>query len=223
MIVIATPHRRYDVLQDALARQNIHFLVARSPDEMKEERLASLDPRYIFFPHWSWKIPPEIHEKYECVIFHMTDVPFGRGGSPLQNLIVRGFLETRLSALRCTAEMDAGPVYLKETLSLDGSAEDILRRAAQLMASMMLTIIKTEPAPVAQQGQPTIFKRRTPKDGDLRPLADTKAAYDYIRMLDADGYPPAFLDTDELRFEFSQASLDDDAVYARVKISKKPV
>ncbi len=27
--------------------------------------------------------------KFECVCFHMTDVPYGRGGSPLQNLIIR--------------------------------------------------------------------------------------------------------------------------------------
>ena len=31
----------------------------------------------------------EIHENYKCIIFHMTDLPFGRGGSPLQNLISR--------------------------------------------------------------------------------------------------------------------------------------
>jgi methionyl-tRNA formyltransferase len=68
-------------------------------------------PRYVFFAHWSWKIPRAVYEAHECVIFHMTDVPFGRGGSPLQNLISRGIYETKLSALRCVEEMDAGPVY----------------------------------------------------------------------------------------------------------------
>lgn len=40
-------------------------------------------PKYIFFIHWSWIVPSVILEKFECVCFHMTDLPFGRGGSPL--------------------------------------------------------------------------------------------------------------------------------------------
>ncbi len=36
-----------------------------------------LKPRYVFFPHWSHIIPQDIYENFECVIFHMTDFPFG--------------------------------------------------------------------------------------------------------------------------------------------------
>jgi methionyl-tRNA formyltransferase len=76
-----------------------------------------------------------------CVVFHMTDVPFGRGGSPLQNLIARGIYETRLSALRCEAEVDAGTVYLKRSLSLHGLGEEIFMRAADAMAPMISEIV----------------------------------------------------------------------------------
>ena len=44
----------------------------------------------------------------------MTDLPYGRGGSPLQNLIINGHKETMMSALRCVQELDAGPIYLKK-------------------------------------------------------------------------------------------------------------
>ena len=71
-----------------------------SPDELTFETVSNLAPRYIFFMHWSWKVPEEIFNNYECICFHMTDVPYGKGGSPLQNLIVRGHRHTRLSALR---------------------------------------------------------------------------------------------------------------------------
>jgi methionyl-tRNA formyltransferase len=60
------------------------------PGDLAVEMLAALDPRYVFFPHWSHRIDSAIFERFECVIFHMTDLPFGRGGSPLQNLIARG-------------------------------------------------------------------------------------------------------------------------------------
>ena len=55
----------------------------------------------------------------------MSDLPYGRGGSPLQNLIIREHRKTMISAIQCVKEIDAGPVYLKKPLSLEGSAEEI--------------------------------------------------------------------------------------------------
>lgn len=66
-------------------------------------------------------VPEAVLIAAECVCFHMTDVPYGRGGSPLQNLIVRKHKKTKLTALKMTEEIDAGPVYCKRELSLDGS------------------------------------------------------------------------------------------------------
>ena len=102
-------------------------LVIGSHDELTKEKIDkdasmlscqnfTVEPRYIFFPHWSWKIPKEIYEHYECVAFHMTDLPYGRGGSPLQNLIVREKYYTQISAFRVTEGMDEGPIYLKHPL-----------------------------------------------------------------------------------------------------------
>ena len=221
LIVLATPHRRYDRLHAALKAAAIDFACLRSPAELTAARLAELKPRYVFFPHWSWTIPAEIYENYECVVFHMTDLPFGRGGSPLQNLIVRGFTETRVSALRCGAGIDAGPVYLKAPLSLFGTAEEILTRAAEVMSAMMMTIIRTSPVPVPQTGEPTLFKRRRPEDSDIAGLDDLDKAYDYIRMLDGEGYPSAFVETDHLRFEFSGATPAPGEIRASVRIVRK--
>jgi len=68
-----------------------HFV--KTPDELNN-LLEIITPRYIFFPHWSWIVSDEIIEEYECICFHMTDLPFGRGGSPLQNLIIQGYETT---------------------------------------------------------------------------------------------------------------------------------
>ena len=50
-------------------------------------------------------------KRYDCVIFHMTDLPYGRGGSPLQNLIIRGYKKTNVVSNKCVGEVDAGPIY----------------------------------------------------------------------------------------------------------------
>ena len=45
----------------------------------------------------------------------------------------------------------------------------------------------------------------------------------YIRMLDAEGYPKAFISLGDLKFEFTKASLNLDSVNANVKITRETV
>jgi len=98
--------------------------------ELNKEIIYNINPKWIFFPHWSWIIPPEIYKKYTCVVFHITDLPFGRGGSPLQNLISKKIYKTKISALKVTENLDAGPIYLKENFYIGlGNAEEIFIQA----------------------------------------------------------------------------------------------
>lgn len=153
----------------------------------------------------------------------MTDVPFGRGGSPLQNLIALGHSETKVTALRMVDQMDAGPVYLKRPLSLAGAAEEIFLRANNICAAMIKEIIETHPVPAPQKGEVVTFKRRTPAQSAVpQDLKDLSGLYDFIRMLDADGYPNAFIDFGGFRLEFNRAGLYDRKIVADVKISRLP-
>ena len=193
-----------------------HFLGAR--EELTLAEVRKLSPRYIFFLHWSWKVPDELISDYECICFHMTDVPYGRGGSPLQNLIMRGHRQTKLTALRMTQNLDAGPVYMKEDLSLEGRAEEIYIRATHLSARMIATLICSKLQPVAQTGEPAIFKRRKPEESEIPELESLQALHDFIRMLDAEGYPKSFLMHKGFRYEFSRAVRDDGQIVSEVTI-----
>ena len=222
-IVIATPHARNDVLERHVRKRLAGYQVVRirGKAELSVSALEKINPSLVFFPHWSWLIPREVYSSFECVIFHMTDLPYGRGGSPLQNLIVRGHTDTMISALRCVKELDAGPIYLKQPLSLAGTAEEILSRASDVMEEMIVTIVKERPQPVPQDGEIVVFKRRAPEEGDLARLTGLSKVYDHIRMLDADGYPAAFVETDNFRIEFRNAKHDGDAVEATARITGK--
>jgi methionyl-tRNA formyltransferase len=194
-----------------------HFI--RSCEELTSEVVRALNPRYIFFLHWSWKVPDEIINKDECVCFHMTDVPYGRGGSPLQNLVFRGHRHTKLTALRMTHDFDAGPIYLKEDLCLEGNAEEIYIRATYLSAQMIERIIREQPQPVQQTGEVVVFKRRKPSESEIPKIASLRALYDFIRMLDAEGYPKAFINHKGFRYGFSRAALYDGRIVADVIIT----
>ena len=205
--------------------ENLHTLTGTrfehilNPADLTFLRLSELRPRYVFFPHWSHRIPADVFQNFECVIFHMTDLPFGRGGSPLQNLVARGIYETQISALRCVEELDAGPIYLKRPLSLHGAAEEIYLRASDVVEQMIVEIIKVHPQPVEQKGEPTFFNRRTPAQGNLLEATSLNQAFDLIRMLDADGYPNAYIDVGHFRLEFNRASRKAGCLVADVRIT----
>nr|WP_317199866.1 methionyl-tRNA formyltransferase [uncultured Psychrobacter sp.] len=194
-----------------------------TPNELNAKLASGFEPRYIFFPHWRWIVPVEILNNYECVCFHMTDVPYGRGGSPLQNLIVRGHKDTVLTALQMEKGLDTGPVYLKQALSLKGSAEVIYTRSSQVAWSMIKSIIENEIKPTSQQGEIVTFQRRTPEQSEIPSGLAPERLYDYIRMLDAPDYPKAFINKGSYQIEFYQAELVGNNVNARVNIKPKDI
>ena len=153
----------------------------------------------------------------------MTDLPYGRGGSPLQNLIIRGHKKTKISAIKVSNWIDAGDVYLKSELDLSGSAKEIFIRSSLVIYNMISEILTTSPKPIPQTGKITNFKRRAPSQGSIINLTNLNEVHDFIRMLDCEGYPNAFIETSNLKFEFKNAKFDvnNNLIDANVRIFKK--
>lgn len=196
------------------------FVLYDSQEDFNLHNISSLNPEWIFVVHWSHYIPHNIWSNWNTVIFHMTDLPYGRGGSPLQNLILKGYASTKLTALKCCAELDAGDIYCQEDLALDGSAEEIFIRADAIIERLIQRILLFSPIPYPQIGTPYMFKRRTPSDSNLKlcPDGDLSTWYDYIRMLDAEGYPHAYVDICGMRMQFRRVSRRTDGLHADVVI-----
>lgn len=125
-----------------------------------EALLLDIRPRYAFFVNWSELVAtPEI-ERFECVNFHCTDLPYGRGGHPIENLLLSGVTETMMTAHRMVRELDAGPIYFKLPISLEGITKDaILDGFVEPCARLIGKIIDTEPQPEPQQGRVVRFSR----------------------------------------------------------------
>ncbi len=117
-------------------------------------------------------------------------------------------------------ELDAGPIYLKRPLGLDGRAEDIYRRLAEVVFDMIGELVDKEPKPVPQQGDPVVFPRRTTEQSRLPDDGGLARLYDFIRMLDAPSYPAAFVEWGHFRIEFTQARFADGRVEAKVTITE---
>ena len=218
-VIASTKHWNVEAFTRRRNKLPGRWLVVTSDQDLTAEFIRAFSPRYIFFMHWSSIVPAVISALAECVCFHMTDVPYGRGGSPLQNLVLRGHKDTKLTAFRMSDELDAGPVYRKLPLSLEGSAVDIFVRCAELGLDLIEWMVREEPRPKPQEGKPLVFQRRKPAQSAMPEGGKLEGIYDHIRMLDAESYPRAFLDHGTLRYTFSQAHLVDDAIDARVRIT----
>lgn len=208
-----------------LYKDKYEVKILTNKEKFTEDTIAKFNPEWIFYPHWSWLIPPEIYNKYKCVLFHITDLPFGRGGSPLQNLIFRKIYNTKISAIKVAKEIDAGPVYLKEDFYIgDGNAEEIFKSASNLIFFKMIPfIIDKNPQPIEQKGEIITFKRRKPEESELI-LANIKSLedfYDFIRMLDGEGYPKAFLKFNKFKIEFFKAQFKLNKLEGRFEITEE--
>lgn len=197
------------------------WTIVTDPVKLNTAIVQKLKPRYIFFPHWSWIVPAAILEAVECVCFHMTDVPYGRGGTPLQNLIERGHTQTMLTALKMTEKLDSGPVYLKRPLSLAGTAQEIFERASKLAFDMIEEIVKTEPKASPQVGKPVVFKRHTEAQSRLPSNENIEKLYDHIRMHDAETYKRAFIEIDSYHIELHDAQISGDTIMAKAVLRLK--
>ena len=79
----------------------------------------------------------------------------------------------------------------------------------------MRWIVDSEPIPEPQEGVPTSFVRRTPEESRLPDAAEAGTLYDHIRMLDAPGYPHAFIDHGPWRISFTTAQQVSRGIEAR--------
>ena len=119
-----------------------NILILQKKDYLNEKYLKKVNPKIIFFPHWSYKVKENIIKKYRCICFHTAPLPYGRGGSPIQNLIIRNFKKSPICAIKMTNKIDAGPIYMKKTISLSGNLNKIFERMAEKIIRMIIILSK---------------------------------------------------------------------------------
>ena len=200
-----------------------NWILITSPLQLSISKLKKININNIYFIHWSEIVSRNIYEKYNCISFHMTNLPYGRGGSPLQNLILRGKKSTKISAFRMGAKIDAGPIYLKKKLNLNGSAEEIFIRSTKITFKMIIEINKNRLSPKTQKKSKIFFRRLTKKDNNLvlDKIKNLKELYDRIRMVDAPGYPDAYIESKRFIFNFTKAKKVGKNLYSSVRIIVK--
>ena len=152
----------------------------------------------------------------------MTDLPYGRGGSPLQNLIVRNKEVTKISAFIMNNKLDSGDLISikKKTLPLDGSAQQIYERSSKIIFEMIKEIINMKKIiSFKQKGKVINFKRLKNNSEINTNIKQLDKIYDHIRMLDAKTYKNAFIKKEKLKITFSNVKKMKNKLKTNITIS----
>lgn len=209
MTYLFCAHRQWaKKLHKKLTKRYHRMMLLSDPKKLTPKYIKKINPEIIFFPDWSWIIPAEIVNNYRCVCFHESNLPKFRGGSPIQNQIIRGMAKTKSTAFLMSEGLDQGDILLQKELSLKGSLNNIFERMIKNDYEMVTKIIKGQYKMKKQVGKPSVYKRRKPEESQLKNLNYSKRyLYDFIRMLE-DPYPNAFIKIGKKKIIFKSAKYD---------------
>ena len=221
-IVIATSKSWFPNFEEIGELSDLQILWLRNREDLHLEKLIEFKPEYVFFPHWNWVIDKSIYKTFKCIVFHTAPLPYGRGGSPIQNLILEGFKTSPVNAILVGAEIDAGDILGSREVSLAGKLSEIFTRISGIVIELISDITSGKFVSVPQSGLPVVFKRRTGTDNQIPStgigLVDL---YDRIRMLDSPEYPKAYIAQGNFVVEFFDAHLADGTLTAQAIFKMK--
>ena len=172
-------------------------------EKYDEENIREYNPTYILFYGWSDIIDEKIINDFECIMLHPSPLPKYRGGSPIQNQIIRGEKDSAVTLFIMDSGIDTGDIIAQEYLSLDGNLNEIFDEIISIGFMLTKDIFENGFERIKQDNsKATYYKRRTPEMSEitLEDLSDLDSNYLYnkIRMLQ-DPYPNAFIKLDDGR------------------------
>lgn len=177
------------------------FLLIQSEEEYKDQTIRDYQPDLVLFYGWSRIVRREIVKQFTCLMLHPSRLPEYRGGSPIQNQIIRGVEESAVTILVMDEGIDTGPIVAQAALSLLGSIDDIFHRISKIGYELTCKLIAEGLDPVEQDhAAATEFKRRSPSESEITKAelmnASSLYLYNKIRMLQSP-YPNAFIRTSD--------------------------
>ena len=193
-------------------------------NDINLKKIKKIQPRIIFFIFWSKIIPKKIFSDFLCIQFHSSDLPKFKGGSPIQNQILNKINKTKLSAFKINNQIDSGDICMKSSISLTGKANNIYKSIEKKALEMIIKISKKKKISFyKQKGRSSFFYRRKPYQSNLSYVINKKfdKIYDFVRMLDANNYPKAYLVLGNKKMELSDVSLQNKLVKGSFVLKKK--
>lgn len=119
------------------------------PNSLKDkntiQEIEKLNPDFIIVAAYGKILPQKILDaaKIDCINVHASLLPKFRGAAPIQWAVVHGEKETGVCLMKMVQKMDAGPVYVSETLSIESkdNAQSLTEKLAPIGAQLLVNAL----------------------------------------------------------------------------------
>lgn len=129
------------------------------------------------------------------IVVHESDLPEGKGWSPVTWEIIQGKSEITLSLFEAVEKVDSGKIYIKEQVVFNGDEllPEIRKKIADKTIKMALQYVKKYPMEgKEQEGKGSYYRRRTPIDSELDINKSINEQFNLMRVADNESYPLFF-------------------------------
>ncbi len=152
----------------------------------------------LFILSYFNRVPREVLNlnKFNLVV-HESDLPKGKGWAPLFWQILEGKNRIPVVLFEATEEIDAGRIYLKDFIELEGHElhDEIREKQAHKTIELCLKFLRKYPdlIPEEQKGEESFYPRRTPADSELDVDKTIREQFNLLRIVDNENYPAFFV------------------------------
>ena len=132
------------------------------------------------------------------LVVHESDLPKGRGWSPLTWQVLEGADLIVVTLFEAADAVDSGPIYLQESIELQGNelVDGLRRLQADATFRLCRSFVSEYPEVLTkqrpQEGEPSYYRRRRPPDGELDPDQTLRMLFNLLRVSDNQRYPAWF-------------------------------
>jgi methionyl-tRNA formyltransferase len=158
-----------------------------------------LENDVAFLLSYEQKVPdPVLRRSRHNIVVHASPLPRGKGMSPLTWQILEGKNVIPMTLFEAVAALDAGPIYLRDSIRLMGDEllPEIRAKAGDKVVEMCLAFM-SEYEEIAERGEPQIgpesrYRARSVDDSRLDPNRSIAEQFDLLRVVDNRRYPAFF-------------------------------
>lgn len=140
--------------------------------------------------------PKFLEQNTYNIVVHASDLPSGKGFSPLQWQILEGKDKIPLTLFEAVEAVDDGPYYLKDSIVLDGHElldEMRMKMSSKIIEMCLRFVVEHKNLdPIVQTGISTFYRKRVEKDDELDVEQSIATQFNHFRIADNDNFPLYF-------------------------------
>ncbi len=134
--------------------------------------------------------------KFNLVV-HESDLPKGKGWSPLTWQILEGKNTIPITLFEAAESVDSGKIYFKDKIEFDGTelVDELRAKQGEKTVELILNFVKKFPSIEGQEqsGESTFYEKRTSKNSELNIDKTIREQFNLLRVCDNEKYPAFFI------------------------------